>query len=657
MVRYLVSIFLVLGMTLFLPNSAFSQEDTTLAIRDTIVPQQDTLLLTQDTIAPEKKNLNILDSSLVYFFKNDFEVMGPEFIQEIDTLITNVENYDPPIQPGQYFASLGNPGSSHKSIVYKPYIKSGFDFGIRSFDRYLFHNDSIHHYWVGRPYTHLFFIQGSKKEQNLRVDHSQNVSSWFNLGVHFRYVNSPGLYLNQEADDKNFVFKTRFQTRNYRYMVLANYIHNKISLEENGGILYDSVFTENVSPNRAGIDVNLNSAKNRYKENSYYVKQLFKLSKRHRFRAEDDSTQYVSLIDKLNPGNLSFSTLLSQKTYLYEQPTSDNVGFYDFTYDSINGTYDSTYTLSVENQLSWTNGDNARKRLMTVNFTIRHLYTEHSVDSMKFIYNQFIPTGLVKFQVSDVLKLDFFGDIVFGDSFSGDFNLAGKLVLTTKFGDLKYEMINANQSVGRFYSFYRSNHFRWENNFDKQYFFLNKASYHYKNFTAGINLFAIENFIYSDENGFPDQLNSNLQVMQLYAKKVFNLGKWSLDARLIYQKASNTQGLRIPDLVGDFSIFYTKDLFKQAAIIQTGFDLRYNTSYYAYAYMPATRDFHIQNHTEVGDYLYVDVFLNLQVKRARIFVMYNNLGFLFGDFRYFTVPSYPMRDGGIRFGVSWMFYD
>lgn len=620
-----------------------------------IVPAICMIFLANHTFSQDSAR-SLLDSSKVYFFKNNFEIMGPDFIQEIDTLITNVENYDPPLKPGNYYATLGNPGLAHTSQVYNPSIKSGFNFGMHALDKYRFHNDSIHHYWVGRPYTHVFYIMGPKKEQNLHIDHSQNVASWFNVGLRFRYIYSPGLYLNQVGDDKNFVFKTRFQTRDYRYMVIANYIHNKLKMEENGGIVYDSMFVDNVSPDRKGIPVNLNDANNFFKENNFYVKQYFKLSKRHRFQS-DDTTQYTSLIDRLNPGNISLSTLVSQKTYLYQQTTSDNLGFYQHTYDSINGTYDSTYTFSVENQLSWTNTDNAKQRLMTVNFMIRHLYARHSVDSVEFTYSQFIPTAMLKFQISDVLKLDIFGDIVIGDSYGGDFNLVGKLTLTTRFGNLRYELHNANQSVDRYYHFYRSNHFRWENNFQKQYYFINKASYQYKKFNAGVNVFAVENYVYSDTAGYPAQLNNNLQVLQLYASKLFNLGNWSLDARLIYQNASDVDGIRVPQLVGDGSIYYTKDLFKQAAILQTGFDLFYNTSYYGYAYMPATRDFHIQNETEIGNYLYANVFLNLQVKRARIFVSYNNLGFLFGDFRYFTVPSYPMKDGGIRFGVSWMFYD
>ena len=634
-----------------------------LATALTAFPQElDTIGIFPDTLGitdaqATQRNQDPLDSAKIYFFHNNFETKGPAFIQDIDTLLTNVENYDAPTRPGNYYATLGNPGLAHQSMVYDPRIKSGFYFGVNSFDQYLFHNDSIHHYWVGRPYTHLFFIQGARKEQNLRVDHSQNVSSWFNVGLKFDYINSPGYYQNQESDDKNFVFKTRFQTRDYRYMVLANYIHNKLTLEENGGIIYDTVFEDNVSPDRRGIEVNLYNARNFYKENTYYVKQLFKLTKRHRFLAKDDTTEQSGFFDRVNPGNISHAIILSSKTYLYEQPTSDNQGFYQFTHDSVNGTYDSTRINSIENQLSWTNSDNAKRQLFTFNFMLRYLHTSFSVDSTRNIYNQLIPTAEVRFQVSNVLMLDFFGDFVTGNANVGDFNLIGKLTLSTKIGKLRYELHNASQEPGRLYSYYHSNHFRWQNELNKQYFFINKASITIENFIAGFNLFSVENFTYFNREGFPQQMNKNLQVLQVHARKVFNVGHFSLALRAIYQKGSDNEGLRVPELVGDASFYYTNQLFKDAAILQPGVDVFYNTPYHAYGYLPATRGFHVQDEKEIGNYFYMNVFLNLQIKRARLFIKYHNLLFLLDDYRYYTVPGYPMKDGGIRFGVSWMFYD
>ncbi|MCD4697552.1 MAG: putative porin [Bacteroidales bacterium] len=597
-----------------------------------------------------------LDSAKIFYYHNDFETKGKDFLKLIDTTITNVEKYDPPALVGKNFATLGNPGLASFNMFYKPLINSGYKFGINAFNEYLFFNDSIKYHWVGKPYTHLYFIQGAKKEQNIHIDHAQNVASWFTVGLHFRYVNSPGYYTNQESDDKNFVFRTRFQTRNYRYMVIANYIHNKLKIEENGGILYDSVFEENVKPGRDGIKVNLNTANNYLKENSFYLKQFYKLSKRHRFKDTDSITENP-FFGNINPGNISHSVQFSGTTYLYQQETSDNNGFYRFTNDSLNATYDSVHFIKLENRLSWTNSDNAKQQFLTFHFMLRHLYIENTIDSTKNYYSQLIPTGEVNLQVSDILKLYFSGDFVSGNYNVGDFNIKAGLNVNWKFGRLNYQLQNASQDPERIFQSYTSNHFNWDNDFKKQYYLVNRLKYNYKTIWAGLNIYAIENFTHFDSLGFPAQLNKNLQIIQATFRKLFKLGNWSLDTRIVYQKASNSRGIRFPDLMGNASLFYTKDLFREAAIIQTGLNVFYNTPYYSYAYMPASRSFYIQDKKELGDYFYGDAFLNLQIKRARLFLKYYNLGYLLNDFRYYTVPSYPMKDGGIRFGVSWMFYD
>jgi hypothetical protein len=273
------------------------------------------------------------------------------------------------------------------------------------------------------------------------------------------------------------------------------------------------------------------------------------------------------------------------------------------------------------------------------------------------IYNQLIPTGEVYFKVSDILKVHFLGDFVTGNSNAGDFNLTGSLILNTKFGNLSYEFQTANQEAPRLFNYYYSNHFRWANNFKKQYFIINKINFNYKNLWAGVNLFAIDNFVYFDTEALPAQLGENLQIFQASLRKIFQAGHWSFDVKAVYQNASGSDGIRVPEWIGDGSVYDTKDLFKKAAILQPGVDVLYNTSYYAYAYMPATRSFYVQNDKEIGNYFYTNVFLNLQIKRARLFLKYYNLASLFGNFNYFTVPSYPMKDGGLRFGVSWMFYN
>jgi hypothetical protein len=591
----------------------------------------------------------------VFYFLNNFEICGPDFLSQIDTSLTGIEKYDPLSKDGSYFSHLGNVGHAANSLVFIPQFKTGFEYCRTTvFENYLFRNDSIKYYWVGKPFTQLSYVMGAKKEQNILVDHSQNVARWLNFGLTFRYTNSPGYYTNEKADDKNFVVKSRFQTRNYRYMVLMHYLHNKIQPEENGGIKYDTVFEQNIEQNRRNIEVNLQTAGNIIRENNYYVKQFFFIPGYNRFEKEDSLSS--ANVKKLNAGNISLSTIYSRMTQLYKQELSDNKGFYQNTFDSVHPTYDSVFVGRFENELSWTNADNAKARIMTFQFSFRHLYSEVKEDSLKTIIRQMIPTGFIDFRISKLFRLNFIADYEFGNAYSGDYSLKGLIVLHWKFGDLSYSLSNAMQEADRLMIHYSSNHFRWDNTFRKTSYVLNNFSYQFRTLKAGFNLFNIGSFVYFDTLAMPEQLADNMNVVAVYLKKLTNLGNWSLNVSGVYQRVSNS-ALRVPELAAKASFYYTNDLFKKVTILQAGIDVFYNTSYFGNAYMPATKSFYLQNRKKTGDYFYGDFFLNLQVKRARLFLKYVNLGFFLNDFRYYTVPSYPMQDGGFRFGVNWMFYD
>jgi hypothetical protein len=604
------------------------------------------ILYSQDSIVAA------LDSSKVYYFRNDLDLKGVDLFKEIDTLITNIEKYDPLMKPGNYYATLGNPGLAHNNMVFTPYIKTGFDYGIHSFDRYILNNDSVSYYWFGKPYTNVFYIMGPKKEQNLMIDHSQNIGNLIKFGLNFKYTHSPGFYLRQKADDKNFVLKARYHTKDYRYMVLANYLHNSLKMEENGGIRYDSVFEENVKPQRNGIEVNLKEASNLLKEDSYYVKQMFALSRKESMNP-GDTIETKGL--KVSPGIISLSTLISKFQYKFEDTPQDN-SFYNNTYDTINNTHDSTRILKIENTFSWSNTSFKHKQKLLFKIAVKHQYVEHSDDTVfKNYYNLLIPSGYVSFRFIKNMNLDFYGNFVTGSDYVGDYTLKGNLKYSTRYGTLALELNSIQNEAGRYFLRFHSNHFRWDNSFAKQKFSIQKFNYSYKELQAGVQLTNASNLVYLDTLALPAQ-TSSLSVLKIYLRKKFTIKKWSLDLRVIYQ-ATNNDIVRIPDLIGDGALYFTSHLFKNAAIIQTGLDLFYNTNYYSYNYSPGSKMFFLQDEKKTGDYVYANVFLNLQIKRSRLFVEYTNLAFYLKDFKYYTTPSYPMQDPGFRFGISWMFYD
>jgi hypothetical protein len=73
--------------------------------------------------------------------------------------------------------------------------------------------------------------------------------------------------------------------------------------------------------------------------------------------------------------------------------------------------------------------------------------------------------------------------------------------------------------------------------------------------------------------------------------------------------------------------------------------------------MPELRRFYIQNEKEIGNYLYADVYITLEVKRAKLFVKYSHINSFLGYYNYYLAPHYPARDARFYFGAAWRFHD
>ena len=91
--------------------------------------------------------------------------------------------------------------------------------------------------------------------------------------------------------------------------------------------------------------------------------------------------------------------------------------------------------------------------------------------------------------------------------------------------------------------------------------------------------------------------------------------------------------------------------------MQLGVSGFYRTEFYADAYNPALGVYHNQRVRKIGNYPFVDVFLNARWKRANLFIKLDHANQGLIDNQYFTTLHYPYNPRMVKFGVSWMFYD
>ncbi len=607
-----------------------------------------------------------IDSTAVYYFIASIDSMALQKFHHIDTSLTNFYQYDVNFRNHKYYAGKGNMGQHSLPLKFDYTPSEGFNYAPSFIEHYMYKLSDIKYYKLYKPFTEIYYFQGPEKEKNLEVTHSQNLMPRLNAGIHFRYIVAPGLYQNQESDNKNLYITLRYHTENSRYGFILNYLHNKMITQENGGISDKEAFEENIESDRLLINVNLVNAENVEKKGGFYLNHYFNIAKPQKI-IKDTITNTVKR-KGFRFGRLTHSVLYETNTFSF----SDNLNSPDSTYFKQFDTADSTITFDsisirkFENQIIWSNLDYDEKpdeKAIYFYFGIKNQFVSiKDSSSLNREYSQMIPKAGFSIYAFKSSRLTVNGYYVLsGDYNKDDFGLTASLnqFIGTKeknYGLLELEGGFSQKSPDLFYTYYKGNNIRWENNdFEKENALFLKGQYSYKSLKAGLAYYLLDQYIYLDGTAHPKQSNDAISILRANLNYILKHKDWTIDIDLTYQKTSDNT-INLPDFIGSANLYLTKNLFQGAAIIQPGIDVFYNTSYYADSYMPALRSFYSQSTQKIGNKIYAGVFLNARVKRTLFFVRYEHLNALFSK-AYYMTPNYPMQDAIFRFGLTWKFYD
>ncbi|UCH13488.1 MAG: hypothetical protein JSV22_10275, partial [Bacteroidales bacterium] len=210
---------------------------------------------------------------------------------------------------------------------------------------------------------------------------------------------------------------------------------------------------------------------------------------------------------------------------------------------------------------------------------------------------------------------------------------------------------------------YYSNYFIWENDFSPVKNAVIDLNYinPLKKFEIGINYSLIADYIYFSSIALPQQYENNLSVISLHLTKFLEFWKFRSLNKLAGQFVNKPNYLSLPEFAAYNSTYIEHEFYFKwtdgRLLTMLGFDIYYNTKYHANAYNPALGLFHQQNEKKLGNYPYLDVFLNIKLKRTRFFLKYEhvNSGLIYKN--YFSVLHYPRNEGVFKAGISWTFYD
>jgi hypothetical protein len=540
---------------------------------------------------------------------------------------------------------------------------------LQTHDAYLLTPGKVRYYNTTTPYTFLDYSQSENKnrknETRFNVSHTQNINPDLNITFRFDQARSQGQYIEQEHKNNFVSLYSTYITD--LYSMHGGFVSNRIGNDENGGMKEDSQIFEDV------ILFNLVDTRSEYRSNYYFA------TSEYRVGAYVDSLNEKVAIQKQNADSLLFRPRFSFLNYL---EYSTNLRQFTEEEDEVNNEFFLPATLNdsithdsvrfhkftgILQAKQWENPENT-----------------YSFGKRAYLGFDFVKIGIPGYS-GDEYFTDTYSDIYVGAGifretgkfwnwkFDGRFYITGYHSGQTKFTGLIYKPLKIfrdstasveitahleNKVPDYFQHRYNSNHYTWYNSFHHEQRMQAgiKVKSAMRNLEMGAHYALINNFMYNDTLGIPSQTNSELLIFSAYLNKKFVLGNFTLDTKMLFQKASSEAYIHLPDFSAYAGVYY-KLLISKVLYSQIGLDARFNTRYYADAYNPATGFFHLQNEKEIGNYPYIDAYVSLKLKRTRVFFKLINVGSDVFNREYFTALHYPMNRMTFRLGVDWTFYD
>ncbi len=546
------------------------------------------------------------------------------------------------------------------------YSNLGFDFsevslapemGIRAKHQDFLEADEVNYFYVPTPTSELFYKTGIQQGQVLNSVLTTNITRQLNTSIAYKGLRSLGDYRNALVSHQNVRATTSFETKNKRYVARAHYVANNLLNQENGGLTDSSLllFTSNNSEytDRERLEMNYTDAESLLKSNRFYIKQGFKL-----WQKTDTINKKVSYLQ------MGHEFIYSNKHYNFNQdaPTV-------FIGDAYQSTIaDSTYNKNTKNTVF----ADLKSPIVLGKIGVKAslLKYNYGYNSVLYLTDVTIPNQIkgntISAEANWQAKFRTFSlDANAGTILSGDIN-GNYLTGTASYKQDSLFTAKATLSVQSKtpnfnFSLYQSDYidYNWYNDLrNENTRYLGFSVMSEKLLDADASITQKDSYTYFDANSKPQQYDEMLSYLKVKAHKAVSYRKFTLDNTLLYQKVmTGSDVFRVPEIITENSLYFSDYIFKgDPMYLQTGITFKYFTNYKADEFNPLLNEFRLQNTTEIGNFPMLDVFVNAQIRRTRLFLKAENVSSFWTGRTYFSTPNQPYRDFTIRFGLVWNFF-
>lgn len=538
---------------------------------------------------------------------------------------------------------------------------------------YSYTPENMPQYNTKSAYTELaywgtLFSVKAKEESEIKILTTQNITPALNFSLMYQRFGSKGMLVNENTDNRTFIVGLNYLGK--KYLMNAGFINQIVNRTENGGI-QDSFWIRDTTIDAKTIDVNLSNASNSLKRQTFYITHSLSIPMNF-FRKDADSLA-------LGEGTMAFIGHSGEYTK-YHKTYSDEIGAKDtygrdfyFNQFNINSTnsYDSLGVTRFENKAFLTlqpfDVDAIVSKISGgIGYQILSLYSfdpsyyisgqKHEVQHNAYFYAG--ASGRFK----KYFEWDADGKYNFAGYNLNDFAINGRVKFSVYPIDegihLTGKFHTSLKEPHRFVQTLYSNHHVWNNNFGKTSETRIEGTLDIPKWKlqAFFGYALVSNMIYYDTLSVVRQHTAPISVMSAYLEKNFKVWWLHFDNRVLFQLSSNQDVLPLPSLSFNLRYYLQFDVVKEVMNMQVGLNAQYNTKYYAQSYSPDLGVFYNQNKELIGNTPYFDAFVNVQWKRACIFVKYTNTFINWPTSDYFSAYHYIKPQHGFKFGIFWPFY-
>lgn len=621
----------------------------------------------------------------------------------VDTLQHDFQNTNDTGGPTGHYTYLGNLGSPRISHVFFERKDPEQFFFLDPYDFTVVEPEDVVYTNTKSPFTNLtYYKQGgsSDGEERFKAYFAVNANKRLGFGFNIDYVYGRGKYMNQSTALFNGNLFAYYLGD--KYNMHFSFINDNLKVAENGGIVDDRYVTRPLDMAEGGkvyandeIPTNLSQVWN---HNTGYHAFLTHRYNVGFYRENPDAKDTVNT-EIFVPVTSFLHTVkvdINRRKYISYDEAQNQQYFQNNYLTDVQR--DETEQLAVKNTIgiSLREGFNKWAKAGLTAF-LSHEYRRFTMtDTLARTPGQRIPTDYVENTISaggqlikeqgQTLHYNVMGEIALVGEDAGQFQIQGK-------GDLNFRLfsdtvrLEANAYIKNlnpifYYRHFHSKHYWWDNNdlskimrtriegklsVDrwktqlkagveniKNYTYLDNTSVKYTETSSGKEVTTYKNDVAVKQN------SGNTQVFSAALRQDFKLGIFHLDNEITYQKSSNQDVLPLPELTLYHNLYIKFGLAKKVLQIEMGADVRYFTQYYAPDYTPAIGQFYLQNKEtryKLGGYPLLNGYINLHLKRTRIFIAMYNLIQGQGEKSYFLAPHYPLNPRLLKFGLSWNFFD